>query len=518
MREPMEDLLERAVGWYEPPPELMDAVSARVRRRARRQRSAAAAVAAAVFLLGGVLVFRAFSPSDGTAVGDQDYGTYVLSDFRVGPAIDPRTDEEIPGRALVEYQVTWSTSEYPGEHLCELTVFDAGGRQVGSLEFQQASMMPDPPGGSSIEVDVNGTPTSAAGSCGPERIDTPVAYLISDPIVVPAAHADAGIAVAFHVAWPDGLGEGGFPGPNACFIEVVAPDGEVFARQFFTLAVGPGRIEQDVWLGSEKRSAILGQDLTAYSATVRCEPYTAAHAEPPVTEPTNPPGAIEKPEPTVSVTRCIQATTSGDFDGDGTTDDAEFFEIVSGSVSCDRGGEVFGNLSSQEVVIQFGSDQTLEQPFTDCQGGLCAYVFEAADLDGDGRDELAVDVSSGGALGLVEFYRVDPDGIRPLVIADPGDPPYVDPGPAILGGGFDSGLQSPIVCRVTDDGARELVSIHAQNVGDSLSGPWEVHETTMVLRNERLVVTSTNDSEASFPGTSGIPSFSRTAPLDSECS
>src|SRR6266508_1773128 len=34
---------------------------------------------------------------------------------------------------------------------------------------------------------------------------------------------------------------------------------------------------------------------------------------------------------------CSQATTSGDFDGDGTTDDAEFFEIVSRSVSCDRG-------------------------------------------------------------------------------------------------------------------------------------------------------------------------------------
>ncbi len=215
---------------------------------------------------------------------------------------------------------------------------------------------------------------------------------------------------------------------------------------------------------------------------------------------------------------CSQATTSGDFDGDGTTDDAEFYEIVSGSVSCDRGGEVFENLSSRELMIRFGSGQTLKQPFTDCQGGLCAYVFEPTDPDGDGRDELAIDVSSGGATGLVEFYRVDPDGIRPFVIADPGDPPYVEPGPAILGGGFDSVVQSPIVCRVNDDGTRELVSIHAENVGDSLNGPWRVHTTRMVLRNERLVVTSTNDSERSFPGGSGIPSFSRTVPLDNECS
>lgn len=223
--------------------------------------------------------------------------------------------------------------------------------------------------------------------------------------------------------------------------------------------------------------------------------------------------------PSASATRCVQATTSGDFDGDGTTDNAEFVEIASGRVSCDRGGEVFALLLSQEIVIRLGSGQTLQQPFRDCQGGLCAYVFEPTDLDGDGRDELAIDVSSGGATGLEEFYRVDPEGIRSLVIAEPGDPPYVEPGPAILGGGFDSVTQSPVVCRVVkDDRARELVSIHAENVGDSLSGPWRVHTTTMLLEGDRLVVTSEDDSESSFPGTSGIPSFSDRAPFDNGCS
>jgi hypothetical protein len=219
-----------------------------------------------------------------------------------------------------------------------------------------------------------------------------------------------------------------------------------------------------------------------------------------------------------STTRCTQATTSGDFDGDGATDEAEFIEVVSGSVSCHRDGEVFENLSSQEILIRFGSDQKLEQTFNDCQGGLCAYEFRSTDLDGDGRHELAIDVSSAAAIGLVEFYRVDADGIRALAIADPGDPPFVQPGPAILGGGFDSGLQNPIVCRVNDDGARELISIHAENVGDSLSGPWRVHRSTMVLRGDRFVVTSTDDSESSFPDTTGIPSFSRTSPFENGCS
>jgi hypothetical protein len=227
----------------------------------------------------------------------------------------------------------------------------------------------------------------------------------------------------------------------------------------------------------------------------------------------------ERVSPTVaSATRCTQATTSGDFDEDGTTDVAEFVEVVSGSVSCERGGAVFENLSSQEIVIRFGSGKTLEESFADCQGGLCAYVFSATDLDGDGRDELAIDVSSAAAIGLVEFYRVDPEEIRALVIAEPGDRPYVQPGPAILGGGFDSGLQSPIICRVNDDGTRELVSIHAENVGNSLSGPWVVHTSTMVLQGERLLVTSTDDSESTFPGISGIPSFSKTSPFENGCS
>ncbi|HEY3023455.1 MAG TPA: hypothetical protein VGK11_07470 [Actinomycetota bacterium] len=365
MGERTEDLLERAVGWYEPPRELFDQVSVRVRRRARRKRVAAATVAAAVFLVGGTLAFRAFGPPEAVIPGQRGYGTYILSDFKVRPALDRQTGEEIPGRALVLYRVTWSTPEYPGQHRCNLTVLDAGDREVGSLEFEQDSMMPYPPLGSAIEVNVSDPPASANGSCGPERLDTPVAYVISDPRVVPAG--EGGIAVAFHVAWPDGLAEGEYPGTNACVIDVFAPSGEVFVTYPFTLGVGPGKIEQDVGLGDAKRSVLLGQDLSAYSATVRCEPYTAANVEPWVTE------HAGSPNGAVVISRCSQATTSGDFDGDGATDDAEFVEVVSGRVSCDRDGEVFEHLSSQELDIRFGSEQTFEQPSRTARGG-CAHT------------------------------------------------------------------------------------------------------------------------------------------------
>jgi hypothetical protein len=77
--------------------------------------------------------------------------------------------------------------------------------------------------------------------------------------------------------------------------------------------------------------------------------------------------------------------------------------------------------------------------------------------------------------------------------------------------------KAPLICKVNEDATREVVAIHAGNVGDTLSGPWRVHTSTKVLQGDRLVVTSTADSESTFPGTSGIPSFSKTAPFENGC-
>jgi hypothetical protein len=209
--------------------------------------------------------------------------------------------------------------------------------------------------------------------------------------------------------------------------------------------------------------------------------------------------------PRTTENRCVRAEATGDFDGDGETDMARFVEIASSGVSCDRRGAVIENLTSQELAIRFASGQALDVPFTDCQPCLTGgEVFTATDLDGDGRDEFAIDVGPGAAIDDVAFYRVDPERIRPLEVAEPGDPPSVEPGPAVLGGGFDSALQSPIVCRVNADGTRELVSIHAENVGGPIAEPWRVHRTTMVLEGDRLIVTSTSDARETISMTSEV--------------
>ena len=479
MREDVKDLLDRAAGWYSPPPIRAEEVRARGERRRRPGRVVAAAVALTRIRRGrGAYLDGLSSPTNRRGRGTGDPRRERNRPWRVGDlpgGLDPGRPVAVGSHDRL---VAGSNRD-----LHQRARGDERARRPAATTALERRSRPS--------VGVRGGDNNRRGLGGQ----------IGSAVYRDVQHGTA--------RWSGALTQDDGPcGPGW------------YAYRHSTENNGDGTMGERPYLVFAR----FGPDASAEDRRIVFDAYDSlsfAPADilhPPVGES---PWYVTPATIRVSEgpgTRCIQATTSGDFDGDGTMDHAEFVEVVSVGISCERPGQVFQNLASQELVIGFGSGQTVELPFTDCQGGLCAYVFEAVDLDGDGRDELAIDVSSGGATGLEEFYRVDPDTIQPLVIADPGDPPHVEPGPAILGGGFDSVLQSPVVCRVRDDAIRELVSIHAENVSDSLSGPWQVHKTTLVLRGDRLVVTSTEDSESSFPGTSGIPSFAETVPLETECS
>lgn len=188
-----------------------------------------------------------------------------------------------------------------------------------------------------------------------------------------------------------------------------------------------------------------------------------------------------------AVGRCVHVETAGDFDGDGLPDRAELFDEVPREETCHQDDSPY-----LRIEVRFGSGDRFAAPFKYCSGGTCGGVFTSTDLDADGHDELVIDVGPGAAIAFVEFFRVDPDGIHPLMIQGPADPPFVKPGAAVLGGGFDSLSQSPVQCRVDSDGRPLLVSIHAEARG-SPSDPWRVHRTTMVLHGDQLVVVSTSE-------------------------
>jgi Tol biopolymer transport system component len=280
----------------------------------------------------------------------------------------------------------------------------------------------------------------------------------------------------------DGTDEHAIVGPGAYVDDPVwSPDGRLIAFLQETSGVGGTTALFVMRPDSTGIGRLSGPDLDSYGVAgdIAWQPIPIAGGS--------------TPSPTSTETSCIQGKATGDFDGDGTTDRAEFIEIVSGNVSCADTGTVVENLESQKVVVRFGSSRTLEERFADCKGGTCANIFVAVDLDGDGRDELAIDVGPGAAVEFLEFYRVGETGLRALSVAGPGDPPYVKEGPALLGGGFDTGQQSPIACMVTKDGSRELVSIHAEPTGNLLTDPWRVHRTTMALQGDQLTVIRSSD-------------------------
>jgi hypothetical protein len=189
-------------------------------------------------------------------------------------------------------------------------------------------------------------------------------------------------------------------------------------------------------------------------------------------------------------TSCTVARTTGDFDGDGTPDVARLAALASPGQSCAR------ILAPTRYLLRvsFGSGGKLDQRLRRCGDGPCAgggigQPFAATDLNGDGRSELAVGVGPGTAIAFVEFFRVARRTIRPLRIAPASKAKaHLRPGPAILGGGFDSGGISPVACLVKPDGGRVLASIQAAPIGSSLDGPWRVHRADLALRGETLHV------------------------------
>jgi hypothetical protein len=544
--------LRHGLGDVRPDPDALERTRERIRIRRRNRRVGATGTALALGLAALVLVWTAFRPTSGPAPATGPTGLIVFSAqaptdmtpfievmdgdgsdvHRLAPGDDPALSADGTSIAFVR------TME-AGTGIWVMKPDGSGQRQLTSNAHGMDESPTWSPDGTEIAFDRN------IGLGTPRRI-----YVVKtdggglEPLTDPdwdrlePAWSPDGSQIAFVTAGPGTIEANGNPPqiwvmnadgsdpeqltsvPVGARRPAWSPDGSQIAFDggggtiYVINADGSGLRKlgpsiggfDPTWSREGNRIAFTGgsdNDHRIFSMNLDGEDVDPLTEAPNATSPSW--GAVPTLTPP-SPTQCVQARTSGDFDGDGTVDEAKVIAIVSTDVSCDRNGDVYSHLESQQIEVVFGSGKRLDQPLTDCQpcltGGL---VFDATDLDGAGGDELAIDVGPGAATDYVGFYRVDPGGIRPLVVREPGDPPYVEPGPAILGGGFDSGLWSPIECRVAADGTRELISVHAENVAGPVTGPWKVHTTTMVLTSNRLVVASTNDVESTnFSRTSGV--------------
>ncbi len=255
----VKELLQDAVGSFEPRGDER-AIEARVERRRRIRRMIAGVVGVAVFALAGWFAWAAFRSVE-PRIGSTEFGTYDLSDFDVSEYVDPRIDEVDPTQAEVSFTTDWSSDRYPGVHRCELQVFDASGTRIGSLTFEMTSLSQGRHHPMTVPVTAPLDEATATGDCEVERLDVPVAYVISEE------HAVFGrtVEIAYHVEWPDGLPPDGYPSTNACTAALWTDDG-LIATAKFTLLVGVGDLATDAGIDPGDVPARAGP-------TVACEPF-----------------------------------------------------------------------------------------------------------------------------------------------------------------------------------------------------------------------------------------------------
>lgn len=210
-------------------------------------------------------------------------GTEVSPDYRfkdvqvIYPYVDPPTTEvPDPSRAGVEITPYWTSGEYPGEHQCTLTVYGPNGTTVGSLETRLSSLS-EGHWRHPIAVDVTGEATSAAITCDPTRLDTPVAYIISGTAIEPLVEGGrvAGIRYTYTVDAPEDVRPPDFVGTNWCVFSVDAPSGEELVRSPGTLDTPtPNTVSNE--LRSDPFASMSRAEIGGLTLQVQCEPFTGA--------------------------------------------------------------------------------------------------------------------------------------------------------------------------------------------------------------------------------------------------
>jgi hypothetical protein len=181
-------------------------------------------------------------------------------------------------------------------------------------------------------------------------------------------------------------------------------------------------------------AAVLAGRAGLFAPTVGTPATPSATPSPSLTTPspsaTAEPTSSRTPPPTRAL-GCVLSRTQGDFDGDGAVDVAivHYPEPRTGCAQDPLAGPF-----PYHVAVRFGSGQEVDAVPDGCLT-LCRGRT-ALDLDGDGRDELAVLVEQGASTSFISFFRVGPDGVGAIPVAPPGAPGFDAGAPAVfaLGG------------------------------------------------------------------------------------
>ena len=167
------------------------------------------------------------------------------------------------------------------------------------------------------------------------------------------------------------------------------------------------------------------------------------------------------------------------------------------------------------VALDTDQDGVADASFGPIECTLECRAFSAPDIDGDGTDEALV-VQDGGAVVGLRLYDIVATGgeteIVPVDVADPGDPQSgLLPGEqaSFLLGGDEFELYTLRCEEIPLPWGLGLVATSAEaRPHDSTDAEWHAHQTTSVLRSDRLLhVLDVRDFTEPVTDDPGGPSF-----------
>jgi hypothetical protein len=223
------------------------------------------------------------APGDVTASGTDapaptiETGSYRFERIRVVyPFVQRESEEVVEGSAGVQGHVEWTTSTYPGEHQCRIELLGAGGVPVGSLDFGYSNLSPARELHLSLPIPVSAPPETAAMSCDRERLDAPVAFVVSDERIEPVVEDGRVVSIrhSYTVDTPPGVSAPMGVGTNWCESLVLGPSGEVLVKSQFTLYTPTPNTFDGELKADDRFASFSREEIEAMTLDVRCEPFT----------------------------------------------------------------------------------------------------------------------------------------------------------------------------------------------------------------------------------------------------
>ncbi len=217
---------------------------------------------------------------------------------------------------------------------------------------------------------------------------------------------------------------------------------------------------------------------------------------------------VPSPEPSPSATstsavRCAGYQVTADFDGDGLGDQA-----ISNSSPPEAGANCPGSGEQHEdlalTVLLSGGAGTGTHVIDRCDGLYCGSLREA-DLNGDGKFEIAFEIAETAGSRTYEIFGMEEGLLHSFGVVGPGAEGYPGSEPLRLTEGFTTSHGDFLRCAPAGRGSGLVMALSADLGGGSSGAPWTIHETTFRFDGHGFTVSEVRDYTAKATPPDGLP-------------